>query len=147
MEWTIQVAANGKNAWFNLPVSRNAIEYRLGELDDYVITDYDLPFKIKEGISIEKLNDFANRFEQLSSFLRKNASAIIEAHYSGIEEFLDNAENLTVINAENKKDLGYALIDMGIRPEELMTYFNYAAYGRDFGIETGGVFIDGAYVY
>lgn len=143
--------------WFTLPVPQQEISRALklgqeGFGEEWIILDYEAPFKIGEYESISKLNDYAEKIEELSDFLLANLEEVLD--YESLEEILDNkGENFEFHEGVNsERDLAFAIIDYtyggvsNVPAELLQRYFNYDSFGRDLNIEMSGFFGKGGYV-
>jgi antirestriction protein len=95
---------NGRNLgeWFELPCSFYDIKkkLRLDEPDygeEWIILDYEAPFKIGEYDSIEKLNKYAEQLGNMPNEILENLEGITE--YERLDELLDNGgKNFTIYN-------------------------------------------------
>ncbi|EGO5146799.1 antirestriction protein ArdA [Enterococcus faecalis] len=143
--------------WFTLPIAKQQIFRALkigqeGFGEEWIILDYEAPFKIHEYESIDKLNDYAEKIEELPNFLLANLEEVLD--YESLEEIIYNkGENFEFHEGVNsERDLAFAIIDYtyggisNVPAELLQRYFNYDSFGRDLNIGMSGFFGKGGYV-
>lgn len=139
--------------WVKLPVPPDKLDEvleRIGtEYEEYLVTDYEAAFanlNISEYASIGELNDFAARLVELAEWDTEKLCAVLEMESpTGIAGILDIIEHLDVFDLlteiEDDQPLGeyYAeeLCTLSAVPENLRSYFDYEAYGRDIRLESG----------
>ncbi|WP_236354794.1 antirestriction protein ArdA [Konateibacter massiliensis] len=138
--------------WVNLPMTeeeKEAVLERIGineEYEEYFITDYETDlngFKIGEYDSIDELNELADELESLDEYERE----IIEACISNgltFDEAMEQKDDCTVYyNCNDMSDVAEQYADetglLNSIPENLQSYFDFEAFGRDMGYE--GTFI------
>lgn len=139
--------------WVKLPVPADKLDEVLeriginGEYEEYFITDFEAPFAnldISEYSSVEELNDFAARLEELEEWDNEKLCAVLEMESpTGIAGILDIIEHLDdfdlLTEVEDDEDLGryYAdeLCTLEAVPAHLRSYFDYESYGRDIRLE------------
>lgn len=150
--------------WVKLPVPADKLDEVLeriginGEYEEYFITDYEAPFanlNLSEYTSIEALNGFAARLEELDRWDEEKLAAVLEyesvnsiTDIMDIIEHLDDFEILT--DVEDDEGLGRYYAEAfgtleGI-PAHLRFYFDHKSYGRDIHLESGGCFTSYGYV-
>lgn len=143
--------------WFELPVSKHQIFRALkigqeGFGEEWIILDYEAPFKICEYESIDKLNHYAEKLEKLPDFLFANLEEAMD--YENIEEILENdGENFRFYaDVSGDEDLGHRMVEdvygsvSSLPHEVLENYFNYEAFGRDIELETSGFYGRNGYI-
>lgn len=143
--------------WFTLPVPIQKVvnELKLGEKgfgEEYAILDYEAPFKIREHDSLEQLNEYAKKINNLPNYLVNNLEEALD--YEDIDSLLNNSgENFLLYKGvSTNKELGEAFIDTvyhgiaNLPKEKLETYFDYRAFGRDVAIECSGFYGKGGYL-
>lgn len=143
--------------WFTLPTAKQQIfrALKIGQQgfgEEWIILDYEAPFKIGEYESIDKLNDYAKKIEELPDFLLANLDEALD--YEALEEILDNrGENFEFHKGVySERDLALDVVefnygDISNVPSDLLQrYFNYDAFGKDLNIEMSGFFGKGGYV-
>lgn len=150
--------------WVKLPVPADKLEEVLarigigGHYEEYFITDYEASFanlNLSEYTSIEALNGFAERLDELESWEVEKLAAVLEyesvssiTDIMGIIECLDDFEVLT--DVEDDEGLGryYAgeFCTLEAVPEHLRSYFDYESYGRDIRLESVGCYTSYGYV-
>ncbi|MDH6363692.1 antirestriction protein [Enterococcus sp. PF1-24] len=142
--------SNKKGQWFELPVPHSELVAKIGidgVLEECIITDYESPFPIKETDSIENLNSFVSEFQALPDYIQKNAKVLVENFFESYEKLVDDWNSINfAASIESNEDLGhYVCEELGAYtiPSELKVYIDYAAIGRDYGINAMVVFVDG----
>ena len=145
-----------RGEWFALPATDEEIHnllIRIGcgwdgknYLYDWAIFDYDdytgcnLARTCGEYENIHRLSEFAELWEDCDDKEKLAEIASVEAN--SVDELINLAENLDdymYIEALTDYDLGvYYAHELGTLseyPEEILTYFDYEAYGRDISFE------------
>ncbi|EJV6890117.1 antirestriction protein ArdA [Enterococcus faecalis] len=143
--------------WFTLPIAKQQIFRALkigqeGFGEEWIILDFEAPFKIHEYESIDKLNDYAEKIEELPNFLLTNLDEALD--YEDLEEILNNGgENFNIYeDANTEEELGYAVVEQiygsvsNVPSDCLERYFNYRSFGRDVSIESSGFYGVGGYI-
>ncbi|MCM0582719.1 antirestriction protein ArdA [Weissella diestrammenae] len=135
--------ANGK--WFTLPTPVRTIEAELERIgaiggtshnEEYMITDYEAPFKIDAHTSINLLNQVADELSR-TEVADDVIKLLFSSHFSDIQKFNnDEVSGLEIIQADNQSDLAYEVLEsiggVGELPaDKIESYFDYDAYGRD----------------
>lgn len=145
---------SGKEKNIEFPADIDDVKNRFGLNDDnaeFMVVD-DNTNLIVEYDSIETISAFAEMVEDVEVELVK---AIHEVTGYKAHDFVDyefDFSNCSLLPDVNSKyELGHYYIDelVGIQnlsKEQLETYFNYEAYGRDIDIENAGGFSDYGYV-
>ena len=139
--------------WVKLPVPADKLDEVLerigidGEYEEYFITDYEASFanlNLSEYTSIEALNEFAERLDEMESWEVEKLAAVLEYEsVSSITDIMDIIEHLddfeVLTDVEDDEGLGryYAeeLCTLDAVPEHLRSYFDYESYGRDIRLE------------
>lgn len=130
--------------WFTLPTSYEDIaeEIDMEEQDDYLIQEYEAPFKINEQDSIENLNYIAELFdEHANSPVIDYAGELVEVGYYGsVEEALDSIDEIIVYEGcTSMTDVAYEVAEASSlfanNSNVVQRYFNFQAFGRDLAIE------------
>ena len=150
--------------WIKLPVPADKLDEVLeriginGEYEEYFITDYEASFanlNLSEFTSIEALNEFAERLDEMESWEVEKLAAVLEYEsVSSITDIMDIIEYLddfvVLPDIEDDEGLGryYAeeLCTLNAVPEHLRSYFDYEAYGRDIRLESVGCYTSYGYV-
>lgn len=148
-------------SWLRLPATPEEIENCMinvfpgtfsGDYDrEFSIHDYQLPFRISESEGIEQLNDQIERLTNALDSIGCDNSLI--SHLSDHEYDLD-----TIIEAiedgrvriywgcETVSDIVQEMYDDGCIfhgvPYEVMSYFDWDRYARDYEIEFDGFFVE-----
>ena len=150
--------------WVRLPVPDEKLDEVLeriginGEYEEYFITDFEASFanlNLSEYTSIEALNGFAARLEELDRWDEEKLAAVLEYEsVSSITDIMDIIEHLddfeVLTDVEDDEGLGryYAEECCTIEaiPAHLRSYFDYESYGRDIRLESTGCFTSYGYV-
>lgn len=136
--------------WLELPATEEEIEE---VLERVLGKDYEnsIGYEVHEYSNIYKLNELAERLERIDdSGLTTILKAALEIE-SDLEYAIEIVEQdgFYYYDAKDEQDLGYYVVNEGFLgeiSEELMGYIDYEAVGRDWAINTNGVFVDGYYV-
>ena len=139
--------------WVRLPVPAEKLDEVLGrigingEYEEYFITDYEASFanlNLSEYTSIEALNGFAARLEELAEWEYEKLAAVLEyesvSSITDIMDIIDHLDEFDILaDVEDDEDLGryYAeeFCTLEAAPEHLRSYFDYESYGRDIRLE------------
>ncbi|WP_270692336.1 antirestriction protein ArdA [Enterococcus malodoratus] len=130
-------------AWFTPPVDFDEVKERIGlndEYEEYAIHDYELPFEIDEYTPIEEINRLCELAEELEgTLIGEVASEIQHAFFSSFEEMVEHVDDIICYpDCNDMSDVAYYLItesgDFGEVPENLKTYIDFDACGRDLEI-------------
>lgn len=150
--------------WVKLPVPDDRLDEVLeriginGEYEEYFITDYEASFanlNLSEYTSIEALNGFANRLDELESWEVEKLAAVLEyesvSSITDIMDIIDHLDEFVILaDVEDDEGLGryYAekFCTLEAVPEHLRSYFDYESYGRDIRLESVGCYTSYGYV-
>lgn len=139
--------------WVKLPVAEDKLEEVLARIgineryEEYFITDYESLFPnlyISEYASINELNEFAERVEELADFDYEKLAAVLESESSmsiaeilEIIDQLDEFDLLTEVHDDEALGEYYAEIccTFAAVPDHLKYYIDMERYGRDLRIE------------
>ena len=150
--------------WVKLPVPDDRLSEVLeriginGEYEEYFITDYEPSFanlNLSEYTSVEALNRFAARLEELESWEVEKLAAVLEyesvSSITDIMDIIDHLDEFDILaDVEDDEDLGrYYAEELGTLsavPEHLRSYFDFESYGRDIRLESVGCFTSYGYV-
>ena len=150
--------------WVKLPVPADKLDEVLerigidGEYEEYFITDYEASFanlNLSEYTSIEALNEFAERLDEMESWEVEKLAAVLEYEaINSITEIMDIIDHLDdfdiLADVEDDEGLGryYAeeLCTLSAVPAHLRCYFNFVSYGRDIRLESVGCYTSYGYV-
>lgn len=152
--------------WVKLPVPADKLDEVLeriginGEYEEYFITDYEASFanlNLSEYTSIEALNGFAARLEELDRWDEEKLAAVLEYEsVSSITDIMDIIEHLddfeVLTDVEDDEGLGryYAeeFCTLEVVPEHLRGYFkfDFEGFGRDIRLESVGCYTSYGYV-
>lgn len=150
--------------WVKLPVPADKLEEVLariginGEYEEYFITDYEASFanlNLSEYTSIEALNGFANRLDELESWEVEKLAAVLEyesvSSITDIMDIIDHLDEFDILaDVEDDEGLGryYSeeLCTLSAVPEHLRSYFDFESYGRDIRLESVGCYTSYGYV-
>lgn len=150
--------------WVRLPVPADKLAEVLerigidGHYQEYFITDFEASLanlNISEFASIEKLNDFAARLDELEEWDSEKLCAVLEMESpTGIAEIVDIIEHLDdfdlLAEVEDDEELGRYYGDecgtFQAVPEHLRGYIDLEAYGRDIRLGCTGCFTSYGFV-
>lgn len=133
--------------WVTLPVDDfKPILEKIGNPEEYFITDYEAPFEIGEYANIYELNEIAKELEDLDAIQKEVFVTLLNESYN-YKEALEIAQNRDFTYIPGNTDdefiseyidmLGGNLID-AVGEERLKDYFDYAQFGR--GLISDNVF-------
>jgi len=156
MEINIYIANLGKynegelvGDWFTLPVDMGLVAEKIGlnhEYEEFAIHDYEAPFPIHEYENISKLNEIAEKIQEINdAMILKELKSLAEWIFSGdIRELVDKVDDFTYYDCSSERELGeYFITETGLIseiPTNLQSYFDYESYGRDLVL--GGQFLE-----
>lgn len=139
--------------WVDLPISEEELQKvldRIGineEYEEYFITDYETDLdgiEIGEYSNLDDLNEMAETLESLDDDEKEVVDAIMSEGYS-LEEAIEKKDDCMVYcDCSDMEDVAreYAeqtrLLDS--IPENLQSYFDFEAFGRDMSYEGTFVF-------
>ena len=150
--------------WVKLPVPADKLDEVLerigidGEYEEYFITDYEASFanlNLSEYTSIEALNSFAERLDEMESWEVEKLAAVLEyetvSSITDIMDIIDHLDDFDILaDVEDDEGLGryYAeeFCTLEAVPVHLRRYFDYEAYGRDIRLESVGCYTSYGYV-
>lgn len=141
--------------WIDFPISDEdlaAVLERIGVSDEpdengcyyeeYFFTDWEtsisgLSANLGEYVRIDDVNEIAEKIEEYGDL----AAAIVEAF--GVDDLMNSdPDDYIIWPVDNDEELGEEVVDVcGILneiPDHLRYYFDFAAYGRDYRLETNG---------
>lgn len=146
--------------WIELPISADELEKakeRIGISDEpdengnyyeeWFITDYETDIHgltVGEYDNLDELNELAETLEDLDEYEREIVEAIISEGYT-LEEAIDKKDDCIVYgDCQDMEDVAIEYAEMtGLLnsiPENLQSYFDFEAYGRDMSFEGHFVF-------
>lgn len=128
--------------WFTVPVDEDEVAERIGLNDEYeecAIHHYELPFDIDEYTPLEEVNRLCEMVQDLEPEVQEHLRELM-GYFSGVEELCDAASDIILHSGCNTvEDVAYAYVeDCGLldsMPDNLRSYFDYAAFARDMAIE------------
>lgn len=141
--------------WINFPITDEELDEVLKRIgissepdengcyyEEYFFTDWEtsisgLSANLGEYVRIDDVNEIAEKIEEYGDL----AAAIVEVF--GIGDLMNgNLDDYMLWSADNDEELGEEVADVcGVTyelPEHLRYYFDFAAYGRDYRLETNG---------
>lgn len=110
--------------------------------EEYFIADYEAPFSIGE-YDLPLL--LAEKYKQLEEYMDYPDKVIrVIADWEGESPIIHELPD----GSTDEEKLGYFLFDEGlvIIPEHLRNYVDYESIGRDYAINTSGVFADDYFI-
>jgi antirestriction protein len=139
-----------KGEWFTLPVDFQEVAKKIGlneEYEEYAIHDYEAPFSISEYASLDSLNEIAEKLISLDEVEAKAVSSVMDNNHIDINEAMDMLENGEIqfyYDCKDMSDVACEVVEscglLDSMPNNLRSYFDYEAFGRDLDIE-------GTYLY
>lgn len=134
--------------WIELPLKEEELKKKIANIsnngkDEIFISDYetDIGITINEYDDIYKLNKIANELKSLEDYEREIVMTLLSDGYS-FDDALNTKDNCILYhNCYDMEDIARKYCDdLGIVPENLERYFDYAAFGDDLGIEHKFIF-------
>lgn len=131
-------------AWFSFPIDFEEAKEKIGldaEYEEYAIHDYELPFRIDEYESIDRLNDLFELIQEIENEpIYDELNEIIEYWFNDIEDLLEHKDDIiSYSDCSSMEDIAYYYIEetgvLNALPENLRYYFDYASFGRDMELE------------
>ena len=166
MEMSIFITNLGKynegcliGKWVRLPVPLDKLDAVLAEIgindeyEEYFITDFESSFvgmsaAVGEFSSVEALNELAETIDGLSTDEEEKLGALLESELCNniyeIAELVERLDDFDLLKGiDDDEGLGfYYAEECGCLeiPENLKTYFDYEAYGRDIRLESNIIY-------
>lgn len=110
--------------------------------EEFIIVDYDAPFKISEYDSISELVEKAEQLENLTDEEIEVLEAVLEHHTSDFDEALkivEDGDYMIYYDCWNMAEVAERYLDetgmLNELPDFAVSYFDFEAYGRDMEIE------------
>lgn len=139
--------------WINLPISDDDLDEVLEEIgineyyEETFITDYESEIdgiKVNEFDSIDELNEMAEMLDDFDKYDIEIVEALISEGYS-VEDAIDKKDDVIVwSDCSDMEDVAYQYCEeCGILdsiPDNLKSYFDYEAFGRDMSFEGHFIF-------
>ena len=139
--------------WVDLPISEEELQKvldRIGineEYEEYFITDYETDLdgiEIGEYSNLDDLNEIAETLESLDDDEKEVVDAIMSEGYS-LEEAIEKKDDCMVYcDCSDMEDVAREYAEqtglLNSIPENLQSYFDFEAYGRDMSYEGTFVF-------
>lgn len=139
--------------WVDLPISNEELQKVFARIEinekyeEYFITDYETDLdgiEIGEYSNLEKLNEMAETLEALDDNEKEVVNAIMSEGYS-LEEALEKKDDCIVYcDCNDMEDVAREYAEetglLSSIPENLQSYFDYEAFGRDMSFEGHFVF-------
>jgi len=128
--------------WVNLPIEENVLSKELKEVlgndEEYFITDYEAPFNIDEYDSLQQLNEFTQKLEDMDDYDQHKLLYLI--NHSGHErkEALESYEDVEFYQGQSLEDLAGDFVDEGLYgdvPDKIKPYIDYEKLGKDLGFD------------
>lgn len=125
--------------WVELPKNEAELQAIYDKIsrngqDETFITDYETDLEIKkdEFASIYKLNEFAQKLNELDETEYKIAKALLEVDYYNFDEIFDKIDWCTLYEDMDFEDLAEELLPQIYNiPPELEYYIDYEKFARD----------------
>lgn len=151
MEMQVYISNLGKynenelvGAWFRPPIDIEEVNEKIGlnsEYEEYVIHDYELPFKIDEYTPIHEINRLCALVEELDGTpIYDELEEIQSMWFTNLEELLEHRDDIIYYSdCESMEDVAVYYVEetgqLGEVPSNLQSYIDYQALGRDMEIE------------
>lgn len=135
--------------WLTLPMDEDelqeAVQGILGNDEECAIHDYEAVFEISEYDNITRINEIAQILDDLGE--DEEVIRAILGNWTDIDYglgILQEREYQVYSGCSSMADVAQEILDeqgtLDKLPEELRSYFDYAAYGRD--LELNGTFLE-----
>lgn len=129
--------------WFDLPISFSEISKKCqlsASEEEWIILDYEAPFKIHEFFSIERLNSIADDLAGVSNNHIKYLSELFDyGVFSDFEEAIERIDKVYVTGFTAWKDLAEFYTEEGGYltglPDFISGYIDYDGMGREFSLD------------
>lgn len=149
------VRYGSKARWFDLPVSSQQVAEKLkiseeaAESAGVTALDGDLKYGRYFVVSLAKANNIAEKIQDIPAILLKNVSLIISTYFDDLDDFLENYDNLVILQGcSDEREVGNLLYQgRDFTDEEISQYFDFERLARDDMQEFNGMFLDGAYIH
>ena len=140
--------------WLELPATEEDLQAafrRIGidgvEYEEYFFSDWETDIeglRPKEYMNLEKLNEWAAKYEDLQDWEKETVQAIMELEGYDLEEAIEARDQyLLYPDIHTNEDLGYYwLFESGVHdiPDNLALYIDCERFGRDVALEADGGF-------
>lgn len=129
--------------WFVLPISFTEISKKCHlnqNEEEWIILDYEAPFKIHEYDSIERLNTIAEELAGISNDHMKYLAELFDyGVFSDFEEAIERIDKVHVTGFTAWKDLAEFYTEEGGYltglPYFILGYIDYDGMGREFSLD------------
>lgn len=129
--------------WFDLPISFTEISKKCQlnqNEEEWIILDYEAPFKIHEYDSIERLNTIAEELSGVSNDHMKYLAELFDyGIFSDFEEAIERIDKVHVTGFTVWKDLAEFYTEEGGYltglPDFILGYIDYDGMGREFSLD------------
>jgi len=126
--------------WFTLSEGEEALskvlKKVLGSDEEYFITDYEADFEISEYDNLNELVEFGTLFDELNEMEQTVVSYYLDHYGLDRSEVLEKMQNDSLMDdciiyeADNERELGYAIAECMDIPKHLEMWIDYEAIGR-----------------
>lgn len=82
----------GVGAWFEMPVNLDEVRELIGQGNDYVIRNWDLPFEVDEDMPLEEVNRLCELLMELPQYVQDEFLVLL-GHFDGDIEYLYENSN------------------------------------------------------
>lgn len=130
--------------WFTPPIDFDDVKERIGlndEYEEYAVHDYELPFSIDEYTSISEINRKCEIITELEGYsFFEDISVLLNCWFNDLEDLAEHKDDIiSYPNCSDMSDVARYYIEetgsLGEIPDNLQSYIDYAAFGRDLEIE------------
>lgn len=128
-----------------------SLEKSIGEYEEWFITDYECAFyQIGEYESLEKLNEIAEKLDDMSDYEADIVRALLNEGYT-LDEALDKKDDCIYwSDCNDMTDVAYQYVEecdlLHDVPDSLKNYFDYEAFGRDLSYSGHWIATDDGYI-
>lgn len=129
-------AGNLVGKWIDLPCNNlgKKIKKLLGKDEEYAIHDYEADITIGEYDNPFKLNELAEKLEELNEYDRPKVTILVDYYGFEYSEAIDRFDELEFYSDMTIQELAEHYIDEGFLgeiPDHLRNYIDVDAYARD----------------
>ena len=129
-------AGNLVGRWIDLPCDNlgKKIKTLLGKDEEHAIHDYEADMSISEHDDPFKLNELAEKLEDLPEYDRPKVKILVDYYGFSHTEALDKVDELDFYPDMTMRQLAEHFIDEGLLgeiPEHIRNYIDVDAYARD----------------
>lgn len=128
--------------WLDFPLEedelKDAVKGVLGSDEEYFITDYEAPFRIREYENLNELNSFVEEIEKLPEHDQERVIYLSETIGLDWDDSLEKFEDVTFYPDMTVEDVARELVEEGVfgnLTDQIKCYLDYEAIARDLEID------------